>query len=179
MCQRPEIASEQMVEVVKAANTGDNLTSLLRELLSGVADADKDRKASARCKRKVIAKSHCAMLADSLFKILLSVEERKSKLGENFGKEVVSTIRTIRVFTDVSPPVVLRHLDTLLTVWYWTTASSNTLDDSPLTSFSEIRRDCDRFYDESFPTAGVFDERLSKLDVQSSKSSDVGVASSS
>jgi cohesin loading factor subunit SCC2 len=114
MRQRSEIASEQMVEVVKAANTGDNLTSLLRELLSGVADADKDRKASERRKRKVIAQSHCAMLVDSLFEILLSVEERKSKLAENFGRELVSTIRTIRVFTDVSPPVVLRHLDTLL-----------------------------------------------------------------
>ena len=108
MRQRSEIASEQMVEVVKAANTGDNLRSLLRELLSGVADADKDRKASERRKRKVIAQGHCAMLVDSLFEILLSVEEKKSKLG------LVSTIRTIRVFTDVSSPVVLRHLDTLL-----------------------------------------------------------------
>jgi cohesin loading factor subunit SCC2 len=114
MRQRSEIASEQMVDVVKAANTGENLTSLLRELLSGVADADKNRKASERRQRKVIAQSHCAMLVDSLFEILLSVEERKSKLVENFGRELVSTIRTIRVFTDVSPPVVLRHLDTLL-----------------------------------------------------------------
>jgi kynurenine 3-monooxygenase len=47
-----------------------------------------------------------------------------------------------------------------------------------LISFSEIRRDCDRFYDESFPTEGAFNERLSKLDEESSKS-DVGVTSSS
>ena len=48
-----------------------------------------------------------------------------------------------------------------------------------LTSFSEIRRDCDQFYDESFPTEGALHERLSKLDEQSSKSGRAGVASSS
>jgi cohesin loading factor subunit SCC2 len=109
---RSEIAAEQMVEVVKAADTGENLTTLFRELLSGVSDADKNRKASERRKRKGLAQGHCEMLVDALFEILLSVEENRSTLLP--GKELVAIMRTIRVFTDVSPADVLRHLDTLL-----------------------------------------------------------------
>jgi cohesin loading factor subunit SCC2 len=109
-----EIASEQMCEVVKAANTGENLAILLRELLSGVSDSDKGRKSSERRKRQSIAQNHCSMLVDALFEILLKVEERRPQLGAQVGRELVATIRTIQVFTDVSPSVVLRHFDTLL-----------------------------------------------------------------
>ena len=109
---RSEIAAEQMMEVVKAADTGDNLTALFRELLSGVSDADKGRKSSERRKRQVLAQSHCAMLVDALFEILLLVEEKPAVTGA--GKELVAIMRTIRVFTDVAPVNVLRHLDTVL-----------------------------------------------------------------
>jgi hypothetical protein len=103
-----------MVEVVKAADTGENLTALFRELLSGVSDADKDRKSSERRKRQVLAQNHCAMLVDALFEILLSVEEKRSRVTSGVGQELVAILRTVRVFTDVSPVNVLKHLDTLL-----------------------------------------------------------------
>lgn len=112
--QRSEIAAEQMVEVVKQANTGENLTALFRELLSGVSDADKNRKSSERRKRKAAAKKQCSMLVDSLFEILLSVEEKRAENPTSFVKEIVAIMRTIRVFTAVSPLAVLEHLDTLL-----------------------------------------------------------------
>lgn len=111
---RSEIAAEQMVEVVKAAKSSDNLTTLFRELLAGVSDTDKDRKASERLKRQQIAQDHCQMLVDALFEHLLFVEDRRKELGDKVGEELVATIQTIGVFAYVAPPVVLPHLDTLL-----------------------------------------------------------------
>ena len=111
---RSEIAAEQMVEVVKAAKSSENLTTLFRELLAGVSDTDKDRKASERQKRQQIAQDHCKMLVDALFEYLLSVEDKRQDLGGRVGEELVATIRTIGVFASVAPAVVLPHLDTLL-----------------------------------------------------------------
>jgi cohesin loading factor subunit SCC2 len=110
---RSEIAAEQMVEVVKSAGSGEGLTSLFRELLKGVADSDKDRKASDRKKRQVLAQGHCSMLVDALVEILLTTEENRAKF-QYIGVEVVAIVRTISVFADVSPLNVIKHLDTLL-----------------------------------------------------------------
>jgi len=109
---RSEIAAEQMVEVVKAADTGENLTLLFRELLSGASDADKTQR--QRKKRKGLAQGHFSMLVDALFEILLSVEEHRDRFSSGVGKELVAIMRTIEVFADVSPPDVLKHLDTLM-----------------------------------------------------------------
>lgn len=111
---RSEIAAEQMVEVVKAADTGEHLTVLFRDLLAGESDADKGRKTSARKKRRSLAEGHCSMLVDALFEILLRVEENRSNAGGATSKDVVAVIRTIGVFTSISPSDVHRHLDTLL-----------------------------------------------------------------
>jgi len=102
-----------MVEVVKSAGSGDGLTSLFRELLQGVSDSDKDRKASDRKKRQILAQGHCSMLVDALVEILLTTEENRSKY-EKIGLELVAIIRTISVFAEVAPMNVVKHLDTLL-----------------------------------------------------------------
>ena len=111
---RSEVASEQMVEVVKAADTGDNLTKLLLSLLANVNDADKEKPAYERKRGKLITENHCAMLVDALFERLLKVEDERTDHGGEIGKELVAIFLTIKVFTDVSPTVVLSHLDTLL-----------------------------------------------------------------
>lgn len=111
---RSEIAAEQMIEVVKVSDTGAHLTTLFRGLLSGVSDADKGRTVSSRRKRKVLAEGHCAMLVDAAFEILLRVEESRSSEGGATAQDIVAVMRTIRVFTSISPGDVQKHLDTLL-----------------------------------------------------------------
>tara|TARA_B110001450_G_C17512645_1_gene437059 strand:- start:295 stop:660 length:366 start_codon:yes stop_codon:yes gene_type:complete len=103
-----------MVEVVKTANTEHDLTILFRELLSDTPDSDKTKKSSARKKRNGLAKNQIAMLVDCLFEKLLAVEEDNEKSTTEKGGDLISIFRTLKVFTDVSPLDVLRHLDTLL-----------------------------------------------------------------
>eukprot|EP00980_Cylindrotheca_fusiformis_P014094 scaffold3702_cov126-Cylindrotheca_fusiformis.AAC.6 len=110
---RSEIAAEQMVEVVKAANTGEHLTALFRELLYSARDAGTSRKTTQRKKQKLIAQDHCSMLVDALLELLLSFEEHRSDV-KNPGKQLVAIMRCIKVFTDVSVDSVVKHLDTLL-----------------------------------------------------------------
>ena len=111
---RCQAAAQQMVEVVKAANTEHHLTLLFRELLSDTSDSDKNRKSSARKKRKGRALTQVSMLVDALFEMLLNVEEDNEKSTMDKGEDLVSIFRTLRVFTDASPTHVLRHMDTLL-----------------------------------------------------------------
>lgn len=111
---RSEIAAEQMVEVVKTADTGEHLTILFRDLLEGEADADKGRTTSSRRKKRQLEESHCSLLVDAMFEILLRVEESRGEEDGATAKDVVAVIRTIGVFASISPADIHRHLDTLL-----------------------------------------------------------------
>ncbi|KAG7341962.1 sister chromatid cohesion C-terminus-domain containing protein [Nitzschia inconspicua] len=111
---RCEVAAEQMVEVVKEADSGEGLTLLFRELCSDILESDKTKKASARKQRQCLAKERSAMLIDALFDILLAVEDDPSTPKLERGKEFVAVFRVIHVVTSVSPLAILKHLDTLL-----------------------------------------------------------------
>ncbi|KAL3921434.1 MAG: hypothetical protein SGILL_002747 [Bacillariaceae sp.] len=111
---RCEVAAEQMVEVVKQANSGEDLTILFRELLSDVPDSDKTKKTLARAKRQRLAKDQIAMLIEQLFENLLRVEEDRTVQNVDKGVDFVAIFRVIKVFTDVSPSGVVKHVDTLL-----------------------------------------------------------------
>ena len=111
---RCRIASEQMVEVVSAAKSKDILSSLLHNLLFGLSDADKDRKASDREKRKKMATNHCSHLVDALFEYLLTLEECRSEDQGAFAQTLIALLRTIGVLAEVAPLDVLRHINTLL-----------------------------------------------------------------
>jgi cohesin loading factor subunit SCC2 len=106
-------AMEQMVEVVMAADSTDILTALLKDLMFGFTDADKDCKASERRKKNDALHSHCSSLVDALMEQLLILEENRSVHGESFGKKLVAIVRTISVFGEVAPAEVLRHVDTI------------------------------------------------------------------
>lgn len=106
-------AMEQMVEVVMAADSKDVLTALLKELMFGFTDADKDRKASERRQKNDALHLHCSSLVDALMEQLLILEENRSIYGESFGKKLVAVVRTISVFGEVAPAEVLRHVDTI------------------------------------------------------------------
>ncbi|KAI2490143.1 HEAT repeat associated with sister chromatid cohesion [Fragilaria crotonensis] len=103
-----------MVDVVLAAESKDMLTTLLKDLLSGFSDADRDRKSSDRKKRKRSSSSHCARLVDALVDRLLTLEENRGNDVERFGQKLVATIRTIGAIAQVAPQEVRRHVDTLL-----------------------------------------------------------------
>lgn len=111
---RFEVAAQQMVEVVKVANTAMDLTSMFRELFSEVPDANKSRRSSLRKKRQGLAQGQCNGLVDALFEMLLSVEETEGLSADERGKDLVAIVRTIQVFTDVSPVDAMNHLDTML-----------------------------------------------------------------
>jgi len=111
---RSEIAAEQMVEVAKEANSGEHLKTLFRDLLENESDGGKGSTTSGRRKRRTLAQGHCGMLVDALFEILLRVEENRIKSRVTFCNDVVAVMRTIGVFTNISPNDVHRHLDTLL-----------------------------------------------------------------
>jgi cohesin loading factor subunit SCC2 len=111
---RSEIAAEQMVEVAKEANSGEYLKNLFRDLLESETDGDKGNTTSSRRKRRTLAQGQYGMLVDALFEILLRVEENRSKSRVTFCNDVVAVMRTIGVFTNISPNDVHRHLDTLL-----------------------------------------------------------------
>jgi len=111
---RSEIAAEQMVEVVKTADTGEHLSVLFRDLLDGQSDSDKGRTTSIRQKKRNLEDCHCSLLVDAVFEILLRVEESRAASEITTAKDVVAVMRTIGVFTNISPGDVHRHLDTLL-----------------------------------------------------------------
>jgi hypothetical protein len=90
------------------------LKTLFRDLLENESNNDKGGTASSREKRRTLAQGHCGMLVDALFEILLRVEENRLKSRVNYCNDVVAVMRTIGVFTNISPNDVHRHLDTLL-----------------------------------------------------------------
>lgn len=90
------------------------LANFLRELLCNVNDSDKGKKAAERIKRQKIAEKQCFNLVDSLFELLLAMEEARAVRAEVTGADIVATIRTIGVFAEVSTGAVLKHLETIL-----------------------------------------------------------------
>lgn len=111
---RCDMAAEQMVEVVRSTGSGEILAALMRELLSGFSDAEKDRKAAERRKRQEAAQRHCSYLVESLIEQLVTLDVSRSHSGENAGDKLVAIIRTIEVFAQASPDLVLPHLDPIL-----------------------------------------------------------------
>lgn len=114
VCPRTKVAAEQMVEVVKAAGSCDNLAFLLRELLRDESDADKSRKILERLKRQDAAKKQCSQLSDVLFEMLVSVDERRDSFSESFGKQLVAVMRTISMIAEFSPNSVQGKIETIL-----------------------------------------------------------------
>jgi len=110
---RCRVATEQMIEIVLAANSKNMLTALLRDLLS-VFSGDKDRKASERKKRSQTTSNHVSHLVDALVDHLLTLEERRDGNASNFGKKLVATVRTLGAMAEVSSLEVVRYVDTLL-----------------------------------------------------------------
>ena len=105
--------AKQMVEVVNASGNPDDLTCLVKGLLFGFAEGDKDKKIAERKRRQADAQSQCKNLVQSLFEILLHFEETRSN-QESDGKELVAIFSTLYVFSQAYPELLVPHIDTIL-----------------------------------------------------------------
>jgi cohesin loading factor subunit SCC2 len=110
---KTDMVAEQMMEVVQAAGTGTYLEAMLQKLLKGGIDSDSERKQIERQRRQELGQKQCAKLVDSLFELLVTIDEQR-KIRENFGKDIAATLATIAVFANVAARPVLRRVETVL-----------------------------------------------------------------
>jgi cohesin loading factor subunit SCC2 len=110
--KRVDIAAEQMMEVVRASGSGERLHSLIVELLAGSNNA-RACKSSERKQRSALDQKQCSCLVESLFELLLQVEEQRSIRTSRVGKDVAATLQTIAVFANLAPNSVFEHFDTI------------------------------------------------------------------
>lgn len=111
-CQAYSVA-QQMVEVVRSAGSTEHLEYLLKLFLGDTADRNKDRKESERVKRKEMGQRQCEQIAKALFELLL-VSQEKEDPEYSVGENMISTLQTISLFSELSPDCVFHSIDTLL-----------------------------------------------------------------
>ena len=106
-------AARQMVEVVKVSGSETYLTSLVRGLLFGFNEGDKDKKTAERKRRQEDSRNQCNSLVLALVELLLSFEETREHKEED-GKELVALLATLSVFSQAYPELLVPHIDTLV-----------------------------------------------------------------
>ena len=108
-------AARQMVEVVAWLGSSDFLTKVVKELLFGLSEIDKDKKAAERRKRRTAAQGRCNRIVAALIEYLLQFEEGRGNLDKNHaGRHLAAIVCTIGVFADAYPSLLVQHLDVLL-----------------------------------------------------------------
>lgn len=106
-------AATQMIEVVKASGSPEDLTCLVKGLLFGFAEGDKDKKVGERKRRQDDARGQCKSLVSSLIEILLQFEDSRSNV-ESDGKDLVAIFSTLGVFSQAYPELLVPHVDTIV-----------------------------------------------------------------
>jgi cohesin loading factor subunit SCC2 len=112
--KRADIAAEQMMEVVRAGGTNEHLEALLHKLLDAKKDGNEGQKKSLRRKGQARGGKQIENLVNSLFELLLAIEEQRTARGPCIGKDIAATLQVIVTFAEISPNMVLTHVDTLL-----------------------------------------------------------------
>jgi len=105
--------SAQMVEVVRVSGSNEVLSTLVKGLLFGFAEGDKDKKNVERKKRQEDSHSQCKLLVKALIELLLSFEDTRDH-KEDDGKQLVAILATLGVFAQSFPELVVPHVDTLV-----------------------------------------------------------------
>jgi cohesin loading factor subunit SCC2 len=96
--KRADVAAEQMMEVVRAGGSSDHLEKLLHQLLKNV-------------KR---GRQECENIVNSLFELLVAIEEPRQANGSRIGKDLAATLQTIATLAEIAPQIVYKHLETCL-----------------------------------------------------------------
>lgn len=108
--KRSDIAAMQMMKVVRAGGTHEHLEKLLRALLDWTSvSKEKEKK-----KRAALDQKFRNELVNSLFELLLSVEEQRTARSSRMAKDIAATLQTIVTFTELAPQAVLKQVDMLL-----------------------------------------------------------------
>lgn len=105
--------SAQMVEVVRVSGSNEVLSTLVKGLLFGFAEGDKDKKNVERKKRQEDSHRQCKLLVKALIELLLSFEDTRDH-KEDDGKQLVAILATLGVFAQNFPELVVPHVDTLV-----------------------------------------------------------------
>lgn len=103
---KPYMAAMQMMEVVRSAGSGEYLETLLEKV--GQKDSEK------AIKNLAVSKDHFTKIVESLFELLLSIEEEMNKRSVRDGKDLVATLETIAVLTKLAPQPVCDKVETVL-----------------------------------------------------------------
>jgi cohesin loading factor subunit SCC2 len=131
MQKRSDIAAEQMMEVVRTGGTSKTLEAVLKTLLSSPGESmTGTRPIDSKSHARMVDRKQCDQLVNSLFELLLTIEEQRQSRGPRVGKDLAAVLRTIVVFADVSPSSVYRHLQTVLP--YLTADNGVSVDDETL-----------------------------------------------
>jgi cohesin loading factor subunit SCC2 len=112
--QRTYATAKQMLEIVVVSpNSQNNLIALVKEILYGSNDNEKD-KTDSNVKQKDTM-NQCSDIVSYLFEELLRFEEKRSPNDKVVaGRQLVALFSTISVFSESSPTLLLPHIDTLL-----------------------------------------------------------------
>ena len=106
-------AAKAMVEVVKVSGSPEYLTSLVKGLLFGFNEGDKDKKNAERKRRQEDSRTQCNSLVLALVELLLSFEDTRAHEDDD-GKELVALLSTLSVFSEAYPELLVPHIDTLV-----------------------------------------------------------------
>ncbi|KAL7534879.1 hypothetical protein ACHAXR_010105 [Thalassiosira sp. AJA248-18] len=106
-------AAKAMVEVVKVSGSSEFLTSLVKGLLFGFNEGDKDKKTAERKRRQEDSRNQCNSLVLALVELLLSFEETRAHKEED-GKELIALLSTLSVFSQSYPELLVPHIVTLV-----------------------------------------------------------------
>ena len=102
-----DIVAEQMMELVRVSGSGVSLESLLSKILDPGTSTEKGDAVSD--------KIHiCENIANSLFELLLKIEDSRSAKSATAGKDMVATLKTMAVFAPIVPKAILKYFESLL-----------------------------------------------------------------
>ena len=108
-----ETAKQMLVIVIDNPRSHGYLAALVREMLYGSSEGDKE-KADSKSK-KVETHNHCSHIVSYLFEELILFEENRSPNDKEVaGQHLVALLSTIGVFAESAPSLLVKHVDTLL-----------------------------------------------------------------
>jgi cohesin loading factor subunit SCC2 len=112
---RSDVTAEQMMEVVQIGNTYNSLESVLVKLLKGESSSldNSGRKISEPMKGFELDGKECCRIVDSLCELLVVIDEQRD-IRPHVGRDISSTLKTIAMFSSISPTSVVKHFDAII-----------------------------------------------------------------
>jgi cohesin loading factor subunit SCC2 len=112
---RSDVTAEQLMEVVRAGIAGNSLETVLIKLLKGESGCldTSGRKVSETAKGFELDGKQCSQIVDSLCELLVVIDEQRD-IRPHIGRDISSTLKTLAMFSTISPNSLLKHFDSIL-----------------------------------------------------------------